>query len=231
MSIRTARGSLGFTLIELLVAVAVIALLISIMLPALGRARDTGRVIVCLSQMRTLGTFAGMYSDEYGQMPRSQHSAMAHRTAPWGYAFYPYITGQDYVRADASWEAVFNAHYRCPLDRRQSRWSYGYNVYFELSTDETGGPSWRRATSAPMPSGTVLFGELNDLTTADHAMAHFWIRYNAPPEIDPTRHLGRTGVCFLDGHAESVPWTSVFDRDSQIDQFNPATARSCAVAR
>ena len=224
MSIRTARGSLGFTLIELLVVIAIIALLIGILLPALSRARDAGRTVVCLTQMKSLGEFAGMFSDQKGEMPRSEHSAFAHRQPPWGYAFFTFITGHDYVRADAEWQSVFNTHYRCPVDRRSNRWSYGTNVYFELTSEETGGPTWRRMTQAPMPSATVLFGELNDLTTADHAMAHFWVQYNAPPEIDATRHGDRTSVCFLDLHAQSVEFASLFDRASEIDQFNPATA-------
>lgn len=54
----------AFTLIELLVVVAIIALLISILLPAISRAREQGRIAVCLSNMRSIsGASAGYYID------------------------------------------------------------------------------------------------------------------------------------------------------------------------
>ncbi len=52
----------GFTLIELLVVVAVIALLLSIMLPSLGQARETGKASVCTSNQRQLAIAATSYA-------------------------------------------------------------------------------------------------------------------------------------------------------------------------
>src|SRR5437773_12402636 len=59
-----AAGSRGFKLYELLVVIAIIALLISILLPALGLAREQGKVAKCVSNLRQLGLFHHMYLDQ-----------------------------------------------------------------------------------------------------------------------------------------------------------------------
>lgn len=58
------RKSRGFTLIELLVVIAIIALLIGILLPALGAARATARSLVDQSQLRSLGQGQNFYASD-----------------------------------------------------------------------------------------------------------------------------------------------------------------------
>ena len=66
------RGRRAFTLIELLVVVSIIALLVSILMPALSKARDAGMRAVCISHLKALGLACYTYADENrGDLPEA----------------------------------------------------------------------------------------------------------------------------------------------------------------
>ena len=73
---RQHQSKTGFTLIELLVVVAIIALLISILLPSLQRARENAKSVICLSHLRSLGQGVITYESEESILPGRLHPAL-----------------------------------------------------------------------------------------------------------------------------------------------------------
>src|SRR5215216_300288 len=86
MQHRTRRGigRYAFTLVELLVVIGIIALLISILLPSLNRARENAKQVQCMSNMRQLGIAFTMYVDtSKGRFPTSGVGGIGWTAADW----------------------------------------------------------------------------------------------------------------------------------------------------
>jgi prepilin-type N-terminal cleavage/methylation domain-containing protein len=247
------RQGRGFTLIELVVVIAIIAILIGVLLPALKGARDSALSVLCTTRLRTLAFSASEYAaDNADYLPRSSHSA-GFNQLPWAAAIYEPLTGQSFEGQNYSWDDTgwwnsTNTYFRCPHDRRESpivqpglpfslpALSYGINVYFELTPAEidpskpnlNSRSTWGKITAATRPSSTVQLGELVDMATRDHIMAHFWRTYNVNPETEVAlhRHGGnassRSGYAWLDGHASTAAFSETFDPINMIDRWNPS---------
>ncbi len=103
-----AGGGRGFTLVELLVVVAIIALLIGVLLPALGRARRSAQTVECLSNMRNLVLAQMLYAhDHNGQLVNyglSHGGSTLEDNVSWLRDLKPYAEGPLTVRSpsDAS---------------------------------------------------------------------------------------------------------------------------------
>ncbi len=127
----------GFTLIELLVVIAIIALLLAILTPALNRIKKQAKKVVCLSNLRQIGTGALVYSEEHNAfLPRNTGGS-----TPWIIAFMPYLGGDNATKTDYREIKI----YSCPSFPIQGTGAGGVSnkeqtVYYVLN-------SWKNGTS------------------------------------------------------------------------------------
>jgi prepilin-type N-terminal cleavage/methylation domain-containing protein/prepilin-type processing-associated H-X9-DG protein len=92
---------MGFTLVELLVVIGIIAVLISILLPALSRVRRQANTLKCASNMRQLAAAMLMYiGDNKGRFPASEFSTIT-GIYPYGFSWANQLVRQNYIKAPA----------------------------------------------------------------------------------------------------------------------------------
>jgi prepilin-type N-terminal cleavage/methylation domain-containing protein/prepilin-type processing-associated H-X9-DG protein len=117
----------AFTLIELLIVIAVIAILMAILMPALNLARDQGRKIKCAGNLRTLGIANNLYAANNDDWAIPCRFTGSQGTILWtaNTQFRKYI---GYEGEDPGLSVVQTPEkYKCPSDR-QKAWAHAYAV-------------------------------------------------------------------------------------------------------
>ncbi|MBN2063944.1 MAG: type II secretion system protein [Sedimentisphaerales bacterium] len=217
----------AFTLIELLVVITIIALLVSIMMPALGKAKEQAKITVCLSNLKQLTTGWLMYSDDNGSkiVPNdtwNDDAERLNRKPAWTYTVN--LNYSDTVRKPVEQqmrELEYNLLYkyagkvkeifRCPnaLEGVQRSYNISHAMNFpipsQVNLTGAGSPVLRNTSQIKFGSERIVFVDEFTVTwcawTQWYDQPYWW---NQPP----VQHNKGATFSFADGHAEHWKWES-----------------------
>ena len=199
-----------FTLIELLVVIAIIAILASMLLPALNRARDKAKTIACVNNLKQIGMRMAVYTEESdGFLPGILLKNPANPNSGWGYWYGPL---QSPVSPNYTGDITADKLFACPAQKITTASPPSYAANQLVFTDNYRvSPAWWGGGGAIKP-GNCNYGSISgkmiviDASDPNNLDKSFW-RYAAnEPGLASAipRHGGNAiNALWLDYHVTS----------------------------
>lgn len=202
--IETKKSSLDmrrFSLIELLVVISIIAILMTMLLPALRSARERSKSIVCMGSLKQFGAAHAMYiGDNDGFLATGiKNCTQGTIYDNWPSKLYLYIEKDKNIR----YPDRKNSVWFCPSDERTSfqtdpSWGICSDGAMADTGTVTGVPTAHKLSSCKAPSGKAYLAG----NKRHHSIMREFVQIKDGSEGKlQLRHNHKTGVLFLDGHA------------------------------
>ncbi|HEY3863861.1 MAG TPA: type II secretion system protein [Verrucomicrobiae bacterium] len=194
----------AFSMVELLVVIAIIGILASLLLPALGRAKNQGSNAVCINQLRQLGAAARLYSDDNNNLlPRAELLP----TSPVDPA-HPLPRICDVLAPDAGKTSGTNSApvFKCPSDtlNRFANEGSSYEWNIELNghrIDETRSENMNFMIVIQGPDGTTQQTNGAVQLMFPPATTPLFLDYD---DAHPRSASSGKNVVFMDGHVTAL---------------------------